>query len=175
MKVRLLFEDEGRFGRISDRRRCWAPMPTRPTVGHQIVRQYVYAFVALCPFDGRIASLILPWSDTITMSIFLRHTARQFAEEFCIIILDGAGWHHANELQVPENVGLIFLPPYSPELNPVEHVWEHLRKYHFRNQALPDLDTVEETLMSGIVSLIADPELVRSFALFSWLKTLRLT
>jgi len=172
MKIRLLFQDEGRFGRINDRRRCWAPLPDRPEVGSQIVRQYVYAFAALCPFDGRLASLILPWSNTDTMSIFLRHTAQTFTGEFCIMLLDGAGWHHANALEIPENMALLFLPPYSPELNPVEHIWSHLRDYYFKNRTFTDLDAVEETLMDGLVHLVNTPELVKSMALFSWLKTL---
>jgi len=175
MRIRLLFEDEGRFGRINDRRRCWAPLPMRPEVGSQVVRQYVYAFVAVCPTDGRIASLILPWSDAATMSIFLRHTAAQFPEEFCIMIMDGAGWHVAHDLVVPDNVGLIFLPAYSPELNPVEHIWEHVREYHFRNDVMPDLDAVEDRLMEGIVALIGSPELVISMTMFNWIKTLCLT
>lgn len=168
--IRVLFEDEWRFGRISDRRRCRAPLPIRPQAGSQIVRQYVYAFIAPCPFDGRIASLILPWSDTTAMTVFLKHTARQFAGDFCILILDGAGWHHADELDVPENIRLLFLPPYSPELNPVEHVWEHLRETQFRNDALPDLDAVEDRLMDGIRDLTVKPDLVTSMALFSWIK-----
>ncbi|NOY81632.1 MAG: transposase [Kiritimatiellaeota bacterium] len=175
MKVRLLFEDEGRFGRISDRRRCWAPLPLRLIVGHQVIRQYMCAVVAHCPFDGRIAGLILSWSDTVTISIFLAHTARQFADGFCIIITDGAGWHRANELRIPDHIRLLFLPPHSPEQNPVEHVWEHLREYHFRNAAFPAPDSVEAALMSGIRSLIGNPELVKSFALFNWIKTPLLT
>ncbi len=174
MPVRVLFQDEGRFGRISDTRRCWAPLPVRPAVGTQVVRQYVHSFVALCPFDGRLASLILPWSDTVAMSVFLEHVAKQFPGQFCIVVLDGAGWHHAADLRVPPDMALVFLPPYSPELNPVEHVWEHLRENEFRNDALASLDEVEDRLMKGIRKLIDGPELVMSMALFSWIKTLRL-
>ncbi len=173
--MRILFEDEGRFGRISDRRRCWAPLPMRPQVGTQVVRQYVYAFLAVSPCDGRISSLILPWSDAGTMSIFLKHTAAEFPGEFCIVILDGAGWHVAGELAVPANLGLILLPPYSPELNPVEHLWEYVRENHFRNDAMPDLDSVEERLIQGIRALIASPDLVTSMTQFNWIKTLPLT
>jgi len=175
MPVRLLFQDEGRFGRISDHRRCWAPLPVRPAVGSQVVRQYVYAFVALCPFEGRLASLILPWSDTASMSIFLAHVARQFPDQFCIMVLDGAGWHHASDLRIPPNMALLFLPPYSPELNPVEHVWEHIRENNFRNDALASLDQVEERLMEGIRQLIGDPQTVINMTLFNWIKTISLT
>ncbi len=175
MPVRVLFQDEGRFGRISDHRRCWAPLPARPTVGRQVVREYVHAFVALCPWRGQVASLILPAADTDCMSLFLAHTAAQFPGQFCVMVLDGAGWHGAKALRVPEHMRLLFLPPYSPELNPVEHVWEHLRENYFRNQVLPSIDRVEDVLMDGLRQLIAQPETVRSLALFSWLIPLCMT
>ena len=73
-----MFQVEGRFGRISDGRNCWAPLPVRPSIGSQIIREYVYAYVAVCPQDGQMASMILPWVDTKLMSLFLAHTAAQF-------------------------------------------------------------------------------------------------
>ena len=78
MPVRLLFQDEARFGRSSDQRRCWAPLPLRPIVGHQIVRQFVYGLAAVSPLDGELCSLVLPWVDAEAMSLFLAHTAARF-------------------------------------------------------------------------------------------------
>ena len=78
-RFRVLFQDEGRFGRISDGRSCWAPLPLRPTIGSQIVREYIYAYVAVCPQDGQMSSLILPWVDAKLMSVFLAQTAAQAA------------------------------------------------------------------------------------------------
>jgi len=78
MPWRLLFQDEGRFDRISDSRRCWAPLPMRPVVGQQVVREYIYGFVAVSPFDGRCTSLILPWVDAQTMSIFLAQPGHRY-------------------------------------------------------------------------------------------------
>ena len=70
-RVRLLFQDEARFGCISDQRRCWAPWPLRPLVGHQIIREFVYGLAAVSPLDGQLCSLVLPWVDTETMCLFL--------------------------------------------------------------------------------------------------------
>ena len=75
LHIRWLFQDEGRFGRINDARRCWAPLPSRPVVGQQIVREYVYGVVAACPFDGQLSSLILRYVDACKVSIFLAHVA----------------------------------------------------------------------------------------------------
>ena len=131
MPVRLLFEDEGRFGRISDTRRCWVPLPHRAVVGQQVVREYLYSVATVCPQDGSVVALILPWVDAETMSLFLQHAAAEYPGEFCLLFLDRAAWHCAGALQVPVSMRLVFLPPYSPELNPVEHLWDHLRENYF--------------------------------------------
>jgi hypothetical protein len=60
MPVRLLFQDEARFGRLSDHRRCWAPWPARPVVGQQVIREYVYGLVAVSPQDGKFSALCCP-------------------------------------------------------------------------------------------------------------------
>lgn len=170
--MRVLFQDEGRFGRISDRKRCWGPLPRRPEVSQQVVREFVFTLAAVCPSDGRIASLIMPWVDTEIMSIFLAHTAEVFPGDFCLLFLDGAGWHRANKLRIPKTMKLHFLPPYSPELNPVELIWDHLRENHFSNRVFESLDEVEEALCKGISTLIKEPKLVHSMTNFPWLNTL---
>jgi hypothetical protein len=165
----VLFQDEGRFGRISDARSCWAPLPLRPTVGSQLVREYVYAYVAVCPADGQMSSMILPWVDARLMSIFLAQTAAQFPHEYCVMFLDGAGWHKAHELTVPANMRLLPLPPYSPELNPAEHVWEYIRENDIRNQVFDDLDEVMDTVETSLRHLHESPEVLRSMTAFPWI------
>lgn len=172
MNTRLFFQDEGRFGRINDTRRCWAPLPSRPVVGHQVVREYVYGVVAACPFDGQLSSLILPYVDACTMSIFLSQVASEFPDNFNLMFLDGAGWHRARDLRIPSNLRLLFLPAYSPELNPVEHIWEYLRENHFCNDALPSLESVSDRLCQGLQSLLNQPNLVKSLTFFDWMNTL---
>jgi hypothetical protein len=93
--VRLMFQDEGRFGRISDPHRCWAPAGVRPTVNTQMVREYEYAFAALSPHDGVLDTLGLPGVNTEAMSVFLAEVAQRHADEFILRVLDGAGWHKA--------------------------------------------------------------------------------
>lgn len=169
MPLRVLFQDEGRFGRISDGRSCWAPLPLRPSVGSQIVREYVYAYVAVCPQDGQMSSMILPWVDTGLMSLFLAQTAAQFPDEHCVMILDGAGWHKAHDLVVPSNMTLVPLPPYSPELNPAEHVWDYIRENDMRNLVFPDLDTVMDAVETSLHRLHDSPGTLRSMVAFPWI------
>ena len=109
-QLRLMFQDEARFGRINDPRRCWAPKGFRPEVGMQIVREYTYAFGAVSPHDGNLDSLVLPVVTAEAMSIFLEEVARRHPEDFILMFLDGAGWHRANDLAVPGNMRLEALP-----------------------------------------------------------------
>ena len=174
VRLRIMFQDEGRFGRISTPRRCWAPRGIRPTVPNQIVREYTYAFVALSPHDGEMDSLILPWVNEQAMSMFLLEVSNRHPNEFILMVMDGAGWHRAKALSVPENMTLIFLPPYSPELNPVEHVWEHIRENGFHNKAFSTIDAVEDQLMESLRALENDPASVASMTGFPWIVSMNL-
>jgi len=122
-----MFQDEGRFGLLGSPRRCWAPGRLRPVVGARLERKYLYAFSAVSPHDGVMDSLILPWVGADTMSIFLAEVARRHPNEFVLMVMDQAGWHLAGNLVVPENMRLMFLPPYSPDLNPIEQVFAKLK------------------------------------------------
>ena len=112
--VRLMFQDEGRFGLLGKPRRCWAPIGVRPVVGARLVRKFSYAFAAVSPHDGVMDSLILPWVNAQTMSLFLSTVAQRHPDELVVMVMDQAGWHIASELEVPENMRLVLLPPYSP-------------------------------------------------------------
>ena len=131
-----MFQDEGRFGLLGTPRRCWAPGRIRPVVGARLERKYLYAFSAVSPHDGVMDSLILPWVNAETMSLFLTEVAQRHADEFVFMVMDQAGWHLAGDLIVPEKMRLMFLPPYSPELNPAEHLWEAIRGRMLREPRL---------------------------------------
>lgn len=113
-----------------------------------------------------MTSLILPHADTTMMNLFLKHVAQTFADYFIVMQVDQAGWHQAKDLQVPDNIRLICQPPYSPELNPVEHLWEHLREKQFPNLACSSLEEVTDKLCTGLMQLEAEPELLRSMTYF---------
>ena len=100
------------------------------------------------------------------MNLFLEHVAKIFAKYFIVMQVDQAGWHQAKDLKVPENMRLILHPPYSPELNPVEHLWEHLREKQFSNFACSSLAEVIEKLCEGLTQLESEPNRVRSMTYF---------
>jgi hypothetical protein len=171
LAFRLLFEDEARFGRITRPADCWAPQHLRPDVPQQAIREYTYAFAALCPFDGTMDSLILPSMHAAVHQRFLEELSERHPRELLCLILDGAPGHKAGKgkLKVPDNIRLVFLPPYSPELNPVEHLWEAMREEHFCNCAFRSMDSVEKRLVTSLNVFEADQERVRSLSLFSWM------
>jgi hypothetical protein len=148
-----MFQDEGRFGRISSPRRCWAPRGMRPNVPCQIVREYTYAYAAVSPHDGVMDSLVLPQVNAQAMSLFLGEVSSRHPDEFILMVMDGAGWHKAGELKVPDNMHLIFLPAYSPQLNPVEHVWEELREKYLHKRVFSSLDPLIDELCRGLNEL----------------------
>ena len=167
--VLIFAQDEGRFGRISDVRRAWSPLGTRPQAPRQVIRTYLYVFTAVCPALGKMTSLILPWANSEMMNIFLKQVAEDFSGYFIFMLVDQAGWHISHKLQLPENIRMIKLPPRSPELNPVEHIWEELREKNFANKALRDLDEVEKNLCQGLNDIALDPEKLRSMTNFPYL------
>ena len=135
----------------------------------QLVREYTYVFAAACPFDGGLDSLILPEVNAEAMSLFLSEVAQRHPDEAILMFLDGAGWHKARRLEVPVNIRLVPLPPYSPQLNPVEHLWDEMREKWFPNRVFRTLDAVEDTLMEALVTLENNPSRVRSLTDFDWI------
>jgi transposase len=166
----IMAQDEGRFGRLSAIRRAWAPEHVRPLVPSQIVREYVYAYAAVAPEDGKMTFLVLPYSNTEMMNIFLKQVSKDFSSYFVIMQVDRASWHLSKDLVIPENIRLIPQPPYSPELNPVEHIWEELREDGFYNSCYKSLDEVTQRLCDGLLKLASDSQHVRSMTHFPHLR-----
>ena len=161
-----MVQDEARFGRSTQPRKCWAPAGIRPCTPQPVIREAIYAFAAIAPQLGQMTSLILPSADTDMMTLFLEQVSKDFADAFIVMQVDGAGWHCSQDLQLPENIRLIFQPPYSPELNPVEHLWDELREKYFPNRLFSSLDALQEQLCKGLNELAADPDQLCSMTYF---------
>jgi hypothetical protein len=159
-------QDEGRFGRISTPKRAWAPPGVRPKAPRQVIRESSYVFAAVAPEQGLMTSLILPSADTAMMNLFLAQVAVDFTDYFVVMQVDQAGWHRAKELQIPENIRLIFQPAYSPEVNPVEHLWEELREKYLHNRVFPSLSDLMEVLCQALSDLTQDKQRLHSMMCF---------
>lgn len=166
----LFFEDEGRFGRINNLRHCWVPKNHLPAAARQMIREYIYVFSSVCPQTGELYSLIFPVCNTDTMQLFLDGLSKQYIHYRIIVLVDKAGWHTSLKLCIPENISLWNLPPYSPELNPVELIWRELRKCYFNNQHFEDLDALENKLVKSLKDFAKDVEAIKQLTNFNWLK-----
>lgn len=105
------------------------------------------------------------------MNIFLKEVSMEYQHYRIIMCLDGAGWHTSNTLQLPENIKLLRLPPYSPELNPTEHIWDYIREQKgFNNYTFETLDEVENNLSNALMEIYTEHKEMSSLCNFSWLK-----
>lgn len=166
--LKLFFEDEARFGRMYDPIHCWAPAGWRPLVRLQRVREYTHVFSATCPSDGDTFSMILPYADTEMMTLFLQAFSEHYKDYLVVMVMDKAAWHRAKTLAMFDNVRILYQPPHSPELNPVEHLWEHIREKHLANLYWDSMDELEQALYDALVAIANDSATVQSILGFHW-------
>ena len=147
----------------------WADCGSRPRRLRQTEYQWVYLFGAVCPASGEAVGYLMPTSDTFCMNLHLAEISRSVvADVHVALVLDGAGWHVSKALQVPENITLVPLPPYSPELNPVKPAWFYLRSHYLANRIYADHDALYAAGVEAWNRWTADPALVRSVCHASW-------
>ncbi len=134
-RVRVWHQDEARFGQQGTLTRTWAATGSRPAAVRQTQYEYLWALTAACAETGRAAGLMSPHLNAGVVHVFLAQFARELPpDEHALLLWDGAGFHKAKALVVPPNVTVLFLPPYAPELNPVENLWHYLRSHYWSNR-----------------------------------------
>lgn len=171
LSIRLMFQDEARFGRMSDPRSCWAPAPLRPIRNLALVREFRYEYAAVSPWGGHLNYMTAQKMNTENMTKFLSQISGAHPNDFCIMILDGASSHKSKDLVVPHNVSLILLPPYSPELNPAEQIWNQLRRDYFANRVFDSLNAATEQTERGLSEMAANKTAIRSLTNWPWIST----
>ena len=181
--LEIWFQDEARVGQQGTLTRVWAKRGTRPRAKRDTRYQWSYLFGAVCPGRAVVAGLVLPCANTEAMNLHLTEIARTVApgahailrrendppDHFLILfILDGAGWHGAGALTVPDNISLLTLPPYSPELNPVENVWAYLRANKLAITVFDSYDDIVEACCNAWNFLANDPKAIASITTRAW-------
>ena len=169
-----MFQDEARFGRMVRIRRCWAEKPLRPTVCNGYEREFLYVYGAVSPMQGQLGWMIAGEMNTTRMTQFLAQASAAHRREFIIMVVDGASSHVAKDLVVPKNMRLLELPPYAPELNPQEHVWDELREKEFPNRVYAGMASVRAQLEDGLPRLAANRKALRSLTAWPWIDKLNL-
>ena len=149
--VEVWFLDEARVGQQGTLTRVWARRGTRPRAPRDRRYTWAYLFGAVCPERAVGAALVLPYADTEATGLHLAEIGRAVAPgAHAVVVLDRAGWHGAGDLAVPENLTLLPLPSYAPELNPVENVWEYLRQNKLGHRVWEGLRRHRRDLLRGV-------------------------
>jgi transposase len=169
-RVELWATDEHRIGLKPLLRRVWAPIGRRPTVPvrHRFAWRYLVGFVH--PASGRtlfhLATSVSIELFEVELAAFARQVGASPTKQI-VLVLDRAGWPTSVKLRVPEHVHLLFLPPYSPELQPAEHLWP-LTNTCLINRHFATIDELEDAQFARCVALQAQPDLIRSTTRFHW-------
>ncbi len=142
--------DEARFGTHSKLGHGWFPTGSRSAVKVKLGFKNFYVYGAVEPSSGEVFSLTLPKVNTELMNLFLQEMSECYKGEKIVIVMDGAGWHKSKKLIVPANIIIVHLPPYSPELNPVERLWLHIKSNTIRNKIYDSLDDLENVICDFI-------------------------
>ena len=162
-----MFQDEAGFGRINKPKYCWCEKGIRPSVPCHHIREYRYVYGAVEPLTGDSCFFVMPNCDTVCMNVFLQELSKQFADDVVLLCCDGAAWHKSKTLIVPENIVLFHIPPYTPEMNPIEQIWKEIRKRGFKNEVFATLSKVVDRLCDVIHDL--PNSLIRSITARDWI------
>ena len=162
-EVRTYFQDEARFGQKGTITRVWARRGSRPRAVRQTGFTSLYVLAAVCAATGGMSALIVPALNTEVVNLFLEQFSRELpAGVHAVLIWDGAGFHTGLDLVVPSNVSLIQLPPYSPELNPVEDLWHDLRAHHRSNREYDGSKGLEREAVRSLCAVCDDANRLQS-------------
>ena len=163
----IYFFDEGRFGLQSTLCRKWAKKgaPCTGKVRQSFKNFYVYSAVA--PSSGDDFHLLLPFVNTEMMQIFLDEMSKSVGDREIILIMDRAGWHKSKDLIVPGNIEIWYLPPYSPELNPVERLWKVIKRNTLHNRLYDSLCDLERAVIDYFDTLT--PEVMKQLCACSYI------
>ena len=151
-----MFFDESRFGTHSKIGHGWFSKGVRSEVKIKLGFQNFYVYSAISSATGYNFSLTLPEVNTAGMNIFLQRLAKSTKGRKVVLVLDGAGWHRSKDLSVPCNIELLYLPPYSPELNPVERLWQYIKRHIIRNKIYDTLRDLENAVCDFIKNITAN-------------------
>jgi hypothetical protein len=150
--------------------RIWAKRGSRPPAPRDQRYTWAYLFGAVCPGRGVGAGLVLPHANAEMMNLHLAEISTNvLPAAHAVLTIDGAGWHQTGEkLRVPDNITLLHLPPYSPELNPVENVWAFLRGNKLSNRVFASYEAIVDACCDAWNWLMAQPECITSIASRPW-------
>jgi DDE superfamily endonuclease len=174
--VQLWCQDEARVGQKGRGTRVWFERGVRPegVIDHRHASAWLYG--AVRPGTDETFALVMTEVGAAAMQAFLDRFAATLPERVHVaLLLDGAGWHTAGDIAVPANISLVFLPPYSPKLNPVERVWLYLRERFLSLRLFADLDDILDACCDAWNRLVAEPGRIASLTDYDYLRSVRIS
>ena len=167
--LEIWFQDEARMGQKGTLTRVWARKGSRPRGPRDTRYESAYIFGAVCSERAAAVGLVMPLANTEAMNLHLGAISRAITHgAHGVVVFDGAGWHKARALEIPDNITTIRLPSYAPELNPAENIWEYLRKNYLAFRVLDDYDEIVDTCCDAWNELRAMPERIASITRRDW-------
>jgi transposase len=167
--VEIWFQDEARVGQRGTLTRIWAPKGSRPRVIRQQQFEAAYVFGAVCPAEGKAAALIMPQANSKGMQQHLEVIAAAVASgKHAVLVVDRAAWHVTAKLRIPANLSILPLPPYSPELNPVEQIWQQLRQSDWANRCFKNYDDIVDVCCQAWNRFANQPNSIRTLCSRQW-------
>ena len=167
--LEIWFQDEARVGQKGTLAYIWARCGTRPRAVQDTRYGWAYLFGAVCPERAVGAGLVLPSANTEAMNRHLVEISGAVAPDaHAALVLDGAGWHVSDKLIVPDNITLVKLPPYAPELNPIENVWAYLRGTKLAHCLFNSYKDIVDACCDAWNTFLADEQTVRSITTRQW-------
>lgn len=162
-EVEVFFQDEARMGQQGTVTRVWAEKGTTPRALKQIGYTFIYVILAVSAMTGACTALIMDGIDTKVINAFLKQMSQELGpNRHGILIWDGAPWHVAKGVKIPKNISIITLPPYSPELNPVERMWNYMRSHFWSNKVYEDKAALVAEAVESMNRVASDSELMKS-------------
>lgn len=167
--LEIWFQDEARVGQKGTLAYVWARQGTRPRAVQDTRYISAYIYGAICPERGMGAGLVMPKANTEGLNDHLAEIAQAVTPgAHAVLIMDGAGWHKSKDLTVPDNISLLKLPAYAPELNPVEKVWQFLRRNKLAHRLYDSYEAITDACCDAWNFLMAAPERIKSIGIRDW-------
>lgn len=159
--INLYCMDETRFGLMTHVGRCLTAKGVKPIVEYQHAFKNTYLYGSFSPLDGDCFVYEIEGTTSEIFHSYLIELSKHRPREFKIIVIDNAGFHSMNKHTVPDNIKLVRIPPYSPELNPSEKIWAYIKQF-YKNKVFHDLDDLKIWLHEFLVSDLLTPSIIKS-------------
>lgn len=169
-RVDIWLQDEARFGQQNTTTKLWAKTGSRPLAVKQQQFEYAYLFGSVCITNGQAQAMVMPYVNKDIMYAHLKQISMTTAQErHAVVIMDGAGWHTEDLAADFANLSVIKLPPYSPELNPIEQVWSWLRQHHLANRCFNGYESIVDAVCDAWNDFVSDSKRVIKMCTREWM------